>query len=484
MTSPSADAEMSEGAGRLEWIALSVLCAAFFMAVLDSTSVFAALPSIATDLGLSDAAAQWVITAYALAVGGLLLLGGRTADLVGKRRTFLWAVGVFGVASLLGGLAWSGGVLILARVLQGVGAAALTPAALALLMIVFPDGPDRNRALGIWGGLGGIGATVGVLLGGALTEAAGWPWIFFVNVPVCVAIMAVSPRLLPRGQAVGGRGSFDLAGAATVTAALMCLLLALFAIAGDSPASSYVSALLVAAVGFGITFVVLESRSADPLVPLRILRTRMLAGGASVILLAGVGVDGMFILVTMYTQRVLEYTALQFGLAMTVMTVASIVGVWAGQHIVTRCGVRVVAAVGMALLVLACLLLSTAPIDGTFARDLLPGLLLFGLGMGGGFVAAQIAALSRVRSGDAGLASGIVETAFSVGTTLGVALASAVAISRSGALIDEGVDVALARTEGYGAAFLVLGAVTAVGFLIATLSLTATRTDGLSNSQA
>jgi EmrB/QacA subfamily drug resistance transporter len=452
------------------WYALAVIGTAFLMGVLDSTSVYAALPSIATELAFSAAGIQWVMTAYGVTVGGLLLLGGRIADLVGRRRVFMTAVALFAAASLCCGLAWSSEVLVAARVAQGVGAAIMTPAGLSILMTVFPEGPDRNKALGVWGGLGGIGATAGLLLGGALTDALGWAWIFYVNVPVCLAVLVASPLLLPESRDRDRARTFDLAGALTVTGALVLLLYALFTVTDVGWNPLQTATMAAGAITLGGLFVVFESRSVAPLVPLRIFRSRTLLGGNLVILVAGIAVDGLLIIVTLYAQQVLGYTALQFGLAMAVMTGTSVAGVMIAQHVVTRIGFRSVAAGGMALLAAACLILAQLSAHGTFVSDLLMGLLVFGAGMGAAFVAAQIAALTGIADHESGLASGIEETSFAVGTTLGVAVASGVAVSHTSSLVSGGTASVLAQTAGFQAALYVAAGFAVLG-LVAALTL-------------
>lgn len=455
------------------WWALAVVCMAMFMGVLDSTSVYAALPAIALDLGFAPAEIQWVITAYGVAIGGLLLLGGRLADYAGRRRVFMAAVGVFAAASLACGLASSSELLIAARVAQGIGAAVMTPVGLSILMQVFPEGPDRNKALGIWGGLGGTGASAGLLLGGVLTEWAGWAWIFFTNVPVCLVVLMLCPVLLP--ESTRNRQRLDLAGTITATGALVLVLLTLFRLA-ERGAEPLVLVYGTGAVVMGVLFVGVERRSPAPLVPMRILASRTVVGGNLVVLIAGIAVDGLLIVVTLYAQQVLGFSALQFGLTMAIMTVTSVLGVVAGQHLVTRSGFRLVGSSGMILLVFSCLLLSRMSAEGTLAEDLLAGLVVSGAGMGAAFVAGQIAALAGVDEHDTGLAAGLEETAFAVGTTVGAGLASAVAIgfATRGAT---GSPSAAALTEGLGLALLVLAALAAFGALAAAVLLRAPRTD-------
>lgn len=455
------------------WWVLAVVCMAMFMGVLDSTSVYAALPAIARDLGFAPGEVQWVITAYGVAIGGLLLLGGRLADHVGRRRVFMGAVALFAAASLGCGLATSSEGLIAARVLQGVGAAVMTPAGLSILMHAFPRGPERNKALGIWGGLGGTGASVGLLLGGVLTDWAGWSWIFYTNVPVCLIVLILCPTLLPDSPRSGQR--LDLPGAITATGALVLLLLSLFRIAehgADPLAAMFGAGTAVAAV----LFVVVERRSPAPLVPMRFFSSRTLVGGNLVIVIAGIAVDGLLIVVTLYAQQVLGFSALQFGLTMAIMTVTSVVGVMVGQHLVTRSGFRVVASGGLVLLAVSCALLARLRPEGSLVEDLLGGLVIFGAGMGAAFVAGQIAALADVSEGDAGLAAGLEETSFAIGTTMGAALASAVALGYATRTAAVPPSVA-ALTEGFGFALLVLAAIAAAGAVSAVVLLRPARTE-------
>ncbi len=448
------------------WWALAVVCMAMFMGVLDSTSVYAALPVIAVDLGFAPAQTQWVVTAYGVAIGGLLLLGGRLADLLGRRRVFMASVGVFAVSSVACGLAWSSEVLIAARVVQGVGAAVMTPAGLSIVMQVFPDGPDRNKALGIWGGLGGAGASAGLLLGGVLTDGPGWEWIFLTNVPVCLVVLSLCRVLLPEGSAGGQRP--DVAGAVTITAALTLMLLALFRVAEDGPGVA-AATLAAGAVVAAAAFVAVERRSPAPLVPLRVLSSRTRAGGNLVVVIAGIAVDGLLIVVTLYAQQVLGFSAIQFGLTTATMTVASVLAVMVGQHLVTRSGFRLVATAGLGLLAIACVLLSRLSPAGV-PVDLLPGLTVFGAGLGAAFVAGQIAALAGTEERDAGLAAGLEETSFAIGTTTGAALASAVAVGYA-TRRSAGPPSDSALTEGFELALLALAGVAALGALLAVALL-------------
>jgi EmrB/QacA subfamily drug resistance transporter len=458
----------SGGSDPRRWLALALLGTAFFMVVLDSTIVYVALPSIDEALGFSAAGLQWVISAYLLAFGGLLLLGGRSADLLGRRRMFMLGVALFAGSSLLCGLAWSGQVLVGARVVQGTAAAIMAPTALSLLMTVFEEGPDRNRALGIWGGIGGVGATSGLLIGGPVTEALGWEWVFFINVPVAIALLALCPALLPESRAPAGRRVYDVAGAVTITAALVLLVYAV----SEAPEVGWTGARTIGSLGASAAliaaFIAIEARSAAPLVPLRIFGSRTLVGGNLVLLAAGASVDGMLIIVTLYAQEVLGYTTVQFGLGVAVMTVASVVGAVSGQALVTRVGLRPVALAGMILLGTACLLFTQVSADGSYFGDIFLGLLLFGAGLGATFVASQIAGLSGVAEQESGLAAGLVDSSFNVGSALGIAVLSSVAVARTENVLADGpVGSGVALTEGFQTAFMVALGIAALGAVLA-----------------
>jgi EmrB/QacA subfamily drug resistance transporter len=331
------------------WLALALLCGAFFMVLLDGTITIVALPSIGTDLGFSEQALQWVLSAYALTFGGLLLLGGRAADLLGRRRVFMAGVLVFTAASLLCGLAWSPAALLAARVVQGAGAAIMTPTALSIISTTFSEGSERNKALGIWGALGGIGATTAWLIGGPLVDGPGWRWIFFINVPVGLAALALSPVFLRESRAAQTRRSYDPAGALTITGALVLLVYAVVQAphAGWGDVRTVLplvgSALLLAA------FALIESRHHAPLVPLRIFRSRTLTGADAVTVLIGTVAVGMPFVLTLYAQQVLGYSALKFGVSSVVLAVGATAGAIAGQAAVLKAGFRSVAATGMAL---------------------------------------------------------------------------------------------------------------------------------------
>ncbi|MDQ0375904.1 MFS transporter [Cellulomonas humilata] len=403
---------------------LVVLGTAFFVVVLDSTIVYVALPSIADELAFAPGDVQWVLSAYLVTFGGLLLFGGRVADLLGRRRVFLVGIAIFTVASLVCAQADEPVVLVAARVLQGAGAAVMAPTALSLLLTTFEPGPERNRALGVWGGIGGVGGTAGLLLGGPITQLWGWQWIFLVNLPVGILLLAASRRLLPKDAArSGGPRSFDLTGAVTVTSSLVLLVLAIT----EASWPALVAAALLMAV-----FVLVERRAVAPLVPWRVVRSRRLVAGNILLLVAGMCVDGVLLVLALDAQES-DMSPVRFGLTTAAMTVASVVGSFAGQAVVTRAGVRSVAVAGTALLAVGSVALTTLPP--------VVGLVVFGAGLGAAFVSAQIAAVSGAAADDAGLAAGIADTSFAVGGALGVAVLSTIGDTRSALIAAAGVAV-------------------------------------------
>jgi EmrB/QacA subfamily drug resistance transporter len=453
------------------WWALALLCGAFFMVLLDGTITIVALPSIGTDLGFSRQDLQWVLSAYALTFGGLLLLGGRAADLLGRRRVFMAGVLLFTAASLMCGLAWSPAALLAARVVQGAGAAIMTPTALSIISTTFTEGAERNKALGIWGALGGIGAAAAWLIGGPLVDGPGWRWIFFINIPVGLAALALSPVLLRESRGSLTRRSYDPAGALTITGALVLLVFAVVKApdAGWGDARTILplvgSALLLAA------FALIESRHHAPLVPLSIFRSRTLVGANAVTVLIGTVAVGMPFVLTLYAQRVLGYSALRFGVSSVVLAVAATVGAIAGQAAVLKAGFRAVAATGMALMGAGSLVLTQVSVQGSYFPDIFFGLLLCGLGIGLAFVTATVAALAGVAEHEAGLASGLSNTALQIGTALGVAIVSTVAVSRSADYLatNKGANPLAALTEGYQSAFVACAVLAGIGLALALL---------------
>ena len=444
------------------WKALALLCTAFFMVILDSAIVVVALPSIDASLGFSTGDLQWVLSAYLLSFGGLLLLGGRAADLLGRRRLFMAGTALFALASLACGLAGSVAVLIAARVVQGVAAAIMTPTALSIVTTTFEEGAERNKALGIWAAIGGVGATAAWLIGGPITEGLGWEWIFFINIPVAIAVVALSPALLRESRDRGHGRRFDVAGAVTITAALVALVYAVVEAPGAGWASGQTLGLLAASAALIALFAAIEARSAAPLAPLRVFRSRALVGGNLVLFTLGMLAFGMPFVLTQYAQNVLHYSPLEFGLASVVMPVTAAIGSITGQAIATKGGLRTIAVIGMTLTGVGCLLLTQVSVDGSYLGDMFAPLLVFGPGLGAAYVAGSIGSLAGVAEADAGLASGLNNSSFQIGGAVGVAILSTVAVSQA-----HGSDPLAALTNGFQAAFATAIIFAAVGVLIA-----------------
>jgi EmrB/QacA subfamily drug resistance transporter len=455
------------------WWALALLCGAFFMVLLDGTIVLVALPSIQADIGFSAQGLQWVLSAYALTFGGLLLLGGRAADLLGRRRLFMIGALCFTAASLICGLAWSPAALLAARVVQGAGAAIMTPTALSIIATTFPDGSERNKALGIWGALGATGATAAWLVGGPLVDGPGWEWIFFINIPLGLAALALSPLLLRESRAAPTRRSYDPAGALTITGALVLLVYAVVE-APDAGWGSLQTILLLTGSGVLLAaFALVESRHRAPLVPLRFLRSRTLVGANAVMLLVGTLAAGIPFVLTLYAQQVLGYSAIRFGVGSVVLAVAVAVGAIVAQTAVLRVGFRPVAATGMALIGAGSLLLTQVSVGGSYFEDIFFGLLVAGPGIGLAFVTATVAALAGVAEHEAGLASGLSNTALQIGAALGVAIVSTVAVSTSGRYlaVNEGANPLVVVTEGFQSAFVAVVVLAGIGMALALLLL-------------
>jgi EmrB/QacA subfamily drug resistance transporter len=445
------------------WKALALLCTAFFMVILDSSIVVVALPSIDADLHFATGDLQWVLSAYLLSFGGLLLLGGRAADLLGRRRLFMAGTALFALASLACGLAVSVPMLIGARVIQGVAAAIMTPTALSIVTTTFEEGAERNKALGIWAAIGGVGATAAWLVGGPITEGLGWEWIFFLNVPVALAVTALSPALLSESRNLEGGRRFDVAGALTITAALVALVYAVVEAPTTGWGDSQTLGLLGISAALFALFAWVESRSPAPLAPLRVFRSRELVGGNLVLVALGMVAFGMPFTLTQYAQEVLHYSPLEFGLASVVMPVMAAAGSIAGQSLATKGHLRAIAAGGMVLTALGCLSLGQVRMDGTYLGDIFFGLLLFGPGLGAAYVAASIASLAGVAESDAGLASGLNNSSFQIGGAIGVAIVSTVAVSEA-----HGANPLSAMTNGFQSAFA-----TAIVFSVAGLAAAA-----------
>jgi EmrB/QacA subfamily drug resistance transporter len=455
------------------WWALALLCTAFFMVILDGTIVLVALPSIQADIGFSEQGLQWVLSAYALTYGGLLLLGGRAADLLGRRRMFMTGVLFFTAASLVCGLAWSPAALLAARVVQGAGAAIMTPTALSIIVTTFSDGSERNRALGIWGGMGGIGATAAWLIGGPLVDGPGWEWIFFINIPFGLAALALSPLLLRESRAALTHRSYDPAGALTITGALVLLVYALVEAPDVGWGDEQTIVLLAGSAVLLAAFALIESRHRAPLVPLRFLRSRTLVGANAVMLLVATLAYGVPFVLTLYAQQVLGYSAVEFGVGSVVLAVGAAVGAIVGQAAVLRVGFRAAATTGLALMGAGSLLLTQVSVGGSYLGDIFFGLLVVGPGVGLGFVTATVAALAGVAEHEAGLASGLSNTALQIGGALGVAIITTVAVSRSGDYLaaNSGANPLVVLNEGFQSAFLTLAALAGIGVALALVLL-------------
>ncbi|HET7568495.1 MAG TPA: MFS transporter [Gaiellaceae bacterium] len=457
---------MNAGPDPRRWQALALVCVAFFMTVLDVSIVNVALPSIRNSLHVSDTTLQWVLIAYTITFGGFLLLGGRAADLLGRRLMFMAGLVVFAAASLVCGLAGSIGVLVAARTVQGVGAAIISPATLSIITTTFDEGSERNKALGIWGAMGGSGAAAGVLFGGLLTKYAGWEWIFFVNVPVAAAVLALTRSVVRESKAEGLR-NFDVAGAVTVTSGLALLVYAISKAPDVGWGSGRTIGLIAASVVLLLVFLWVESRASAPLVPFGIFRTKTLAGANIAGILLGAVVFANFFILTLYVQQVLGYSALKTGLTFlaTAGTVIPVAGL--SQALVTRVGVRPVMTVGLALMTGGMLWYAQIPVHGRFASDLLPGYLMVGFGMAFAFIPVSIAALAGVADHEAGLASGLINTSQQIGGAIGVAVASTVAFTHADHLLASGHSQPAAFTSGFALAFWVLAGIGAASVVAA-----------------
>jgi EmrB/QacA subfamily drug resistance transporter len=455
----------------LRWKALTIVCAAFFMTILDVSIVNVALPSIGHSLHFSRDNLQWVITAYAITFGGFLLLAGRTADLLGRRRVFLAGVVIFTVASLICGLAWSETVLIISRAVQGFGAAVITPSALSIVMTTFEEGSERNKALGIWGALGGGGAAVGVLAGGVLTKYLGWEWIFFVNVPVGALAFLLAPRFVRESKAER-ETSQDLTGAVAVTSGLAVLVYAVSEAPKYGWTSGHTIIGLVIAVALLLAFLVIETRVKDPLMPFRIFRIQTVAGANITGLLLGTVTFANFFLLTLYVQQVLGYSALKTGI--TFVATAGTAVLWAGlaQALTTRIGVKPVLAVGFLAMIAGNAWYTQIPTHGSFWSALLPGYLLIGFALPFTFIPVSIAALAGVHRDEAGLASGLINTAQQIGGAVGVAVCSSVSLTHFNHLLSTHGQSYFpqAFTSGTSWAFWVVTGVS-VAALIASLTM-------------
>ena len=459
---------------RRRWIGLALLAPAQFVVVLDASIVNVALPTIGEALDFTQSNLAWVVNAYVLTFGGFLLLGGRIADLVGRRRVFMSGLVLFAFASLAGGLAQSEGQLIAARAVQGLGAAILSPAALSIVTTTFRDGAERNKALGVWGAVAGAGGAAGVLLGGVLTEYLGWEWVLWVNVPVGLIAAALSPALIAESRSESETRHFDLAGAISVTAGLSLLVYALVDAVDAGWGSTQTVGLLAASATLIAAFIAIELRSASPLMPFSIFRLRTLTGANVVGVLTGASLFSMFFFISLYMQQVLGYSAIHAGLSYLPLALTIIVAAGVASQLTTRVGFKPVLAAGMAFIAAGLLWFSQVSVGGGFLTDILGPSLLAAIGLGFAFVPQTIAAVAGVRNHEAGLASGLINTSQQVGGALGLAVLATIANTRTDDMFAEGAGRATALTEGFQSAFLA-GAGIAILGLIAVLTLIRTR---------
>jgi EmrB/QacA subfamily drug resistance transporter len=441
------------------WNAFALLAVSYFMTIIDLTIVNVSLPTIGRDLHFSQTSLQWVVTAYALTFGGFLLLGGRAADLLGRRRILNLGLALFTAASLACALATGEAFLIGARAIQGLGAAIMLPAALSIVMNMFAEGAERNKALGIWGGLGAAGATVGLIAGGLLTRYAGWEYIFYLNVPIGAVALALVPRIVPDSRLATTRRRFDALGAIVGTGGLVLLVDALTQAPHDGWGSTRTVALLAASVALLVAFLVIESRVEAPVLPLSIFRLRTLAGANVAGLLLGGSFFAFIFIGTLYMQQVLHYSALQTGLAWLATSLSSVVLAGLSQLLVTRGGAKIVMAIGMTLIGVGVIWATQVPVHGRFLQDLAAPMVVAGAGTAFSFIPISIGALAGVEEHRAGLASGLLNTSQQLGGAIGIAIASSVAASHTQALLAAGQAAPAALTGGFRQAFWVLGAI-------------------------
>jgi len=466
------------GPARHRGLALILVLLAQLLVVIDVSIVTLALPAIQRGLGFSPAGLQWVISGYALAFGGFLLLGGRLADLLGRRKILIAGAALFTAASLGCGLAGSAGMLVAARAAEGLGAAMMAPAALSLILAMFPEGPERNKALGAFGAVSGAGGAIGVLAGGMLTTWLSWSWIFFVNLPVGTLIVAGARPLLSESRADLGHRRFDVAGAVTVTAGLSLLVYAVVTAAGHGWASVTTIGLLAGAAALIAAFTVIEARSAAPLLPLSFFRNRTVTAANLAGLLLGGLMFPMFVFLSLYMQQVLGYSAIRAGLAFLVIAAGIIASSGLAQGLVTRTGAKVVLTAGLLGFAAAQVLFHRLPVAGTFAADLLPGFVIVAVALGLAFVGDLIASAIGVRPADAGLASGLINTSQQIGGAVGLAVTTTVATARTTTLLHAGHPLASALTSGFHDVFGITGALALAAALVAAALMGRTRQAG------
>jgi len=466
--------------GRARWIALYVLCVGMLMIVLDVTVVNVALPSIQDDLGFSSSSLAWVVNAYLIAFGGLLLLSGRLGDLFGRRNVFLLGLAVFTAASLLCGLAQSQWLLVGARFLQGAGGAMTTAVVLGMIVTMFPEPREQAKAIGVYGFVASAGGSIGLLAGGVLTQSINWHWIFFINIPIGIATALLAVRLLGADKGIGTRTGVDIPGAILITAALMLGVYTIVKPAADLGwTAGRTLGLGALAIVLLAGFIAREATARNPLIPLRIFRSRSVAGANVIMVLMVSGMFGMFFLGSLYLQRILGYDALQIGLAFLPTTLAmGVMSIRYSERLVMRFGAKLTLLSGLGLIAAALALFTRAPVDGDYLIHVLPVMLLLGLGAGTCFPALMTLGMSGATPRDAGLASGLINTTAQVGAALGLAVLATLASSRTSGLISDGQSLASALTSGYHLAFWIGTAFALAAVVIATAVLRPDRPAG------
>ncbi|MEA2201649.1 MAG: hypothetical protein QOI89_2245 [Solirubrobacteraceae bacterium] len=448
-------------------VVLALVAVAQFMVVLDATVVNVALPTIKTDVGFSEQSLSWVLNAYTLMFGGFLLLGGRLADQLGRRRLFMAGIALFSGASLVCGLSQSEGMLLVARGLQGLGGALVSPAALSILLTTFAEGTERNRALAVWGAIAGAGGALGLLLGGVIVEVLSWRWVFFINVPIGAVVLALAPRVLPESRSQSAARGYDIEGAVAITVGTIALVFTLIKAStwgwtsGRTLAGFAIAILLIAA------FVVIERRQKDPLIPLRIFSNRSLAASDATMLVVAAALFGVFYFCTLYLQQVLGFSALKTGVSYLPLSLTLVGASALASRFVDRFTPKPVLIVGLLISTVGFALLTRIVGHGDYASHVLPAMVALGAGLGMSFVPITIAATNGVEAGDSGLASGLLNTTQQVGGSLGLAILSSVSTSRVTSAVHAGSSLPLALTHGFKGAFIVAAALCAIGVLVA-----------------
>jgi EmrB/QacA subfamily drug resistance transporter len=472
MTSTAASPAPRPASGVDANAVLALIAVAQFMVILDATIVNVALPTIKVDVGFSEQSLSWVLNAYTLMFGGFLLLGGRLADRLGRRRLFVAGIAVFSGASLICGISQSEGMLLVARGLQGLGGAMVSPAALSIILTTFAEGPERNRALAVWGAIAGAGGAVGLLLGGVLVELLSWRWVFFVNVPIGVVVLALTPRIVPESRSESAsEGGYDAEGAVAITLGTIALVFTLIKAeswgwtSGRTLAGFAIAAVLIAA------FVEIERRHRNPLVPLRIFSNRGLAASDTTMLVVAAALFGMFFFLTLYLQQVLGYSALKTGVAYLPLTLTLIGASALASRLVDRFTPKPVLSFGLLVSTAGFVLLTRVDGHGDYASHVLPAMIVLGAGLGMSFVPITIAATNGVAGGDSGLASGLLNTTQQVGGSLGLAILSSVSTSRFTSALDSGSPLPVALTHGFKGAFVVAAVLCSIGLVVALVFL-------------